>query len=166
MQLSILSPRDYGGLPVPGKCKRCGSVDMDRLYLDTGVQEEFYGAVLFCNLCFSEMAALFGFISSEKANELKTKVEEYYFVNRNLHEKMEGLKGAINGLVNAGYRDDSIDVIKLDLPHLNSLVTPESPVREETVGDGERTTPKSFNVEDVAGISATGSGQQSFGFGL
>lgn len=57
----------------PGKCRLCGvGSDSDRTWwIDTGVMEEWYGAVYYCSVCFTQMADMVGFLSPEQATKLK-----------------------------------------------------------------------------------------------
>jgi len=57
-------------LAAPHKCKCCGGASKS-WYVDTGSLEEFYGAVYYCNECFTHMANLAGFLSVEQSNELQ-----------------------------------------------------------------------------------------------
>lgn len=56
----------------PGKCRLCGvGSDSDReWWIDTGVMEEWYGAVYYCSICLTQMANMAGFLSREQAAEL------------------------------------------------------------------------------------------------
>lgn len=159
-ELAILRPTDYGGLPAPGKCKLCGSVSKE-LYLDTGSHEEFYGAVLYCVQCMAHMASLLGFISGDKANELKLQAELGHILNTQLLAVVDKLQGAINALVSAGYNSDSSLKYEPDLDHLNSLVIPESPSGESDLGEGEGTVTQSGDDFVLAGLPTNDSRQQS-----
>lgn len=161
MHITILRPTDYGGLPAPGNCKMCGSVSKES-YLDTGIQEQGYGAVLYCNECFADLSGHFGFISPGKALELKKEVEKQYFINVDLLNRVKNLTGAIDGLVHAGYNPDSIDFIELDLAYLSKLVTPDTPNGEGKLGEGEGETPKSLFDDDLAGLRPSVSSSKSF----
>lgn len=62
-------------LAAPYKCKSCGGVTK-KWYIDTGTLEEFYGAVYYCNECFTHMANLAGFLSIEQSEVLQKGLEE------------------------------------------------------------------------------------------
>jgi hypothetical protein len=57
---------------MPAKCRICSvGSDSDReWWIDTGVMEEWYGAVYYCSTCLTQMANMAGFLSIEQAAEL------------------------------------------------------------------------------------------------
>jgi len=77
-------------LAAPHKCKSCGGVSKD-WYIDTGSQEEFYGAVYYCNECFTHMANLAGFLSIEQSDKLQETLS-------NLTDNFNNLLDAYNEL--------------------------------------------------------------------
>lgn len=60
---------------MPGKCASCGYGSADRKYLDTRFDAEFYGAVIFCEICVGSMANDFGFLQPEQSKNLIARLE-------------------------------------------------------------------------------------------
>lgn len=104
--LEMLRMSKYGinDVPVgqPGKCANCGSSRKDgRMYVDIGLQVDWYGAVIFCTLCLTDIAknaGLFNRLLSEieflknritSHDSLRTSVEE---ISVTLVTKMEEFK--------------------------------------------------------------------------
>lgn len=143
---SIMKPTNPGGLPAPGICKSCGSSTKES-YLDTGTQENDYGAILYCDECVNHFATMFGYISVEKAEEIKSLAEKQFLQNVSLHEENRSLKGAIHDLVTSGGFTTSPPIVELDLATLDSLVAGTSQRGEEPVGSGESDDAESLNVE-------------------
>ena len=59
-------------LAAPNKCAVCGSVggDLDeRMFIDIGMEQEFYGVVYYCTTCFTECANYLGYASEEQTAE-------------------------------------------------------------------------------------------------
>lgn len=131
---------------LPGSCRCCGSATK-RLYLDTGIQEEFYGAVYYCIDCFGDMAQTMGFITPVAGIELLETL-------RNLYAEREAVKSVVKELSEyvdsrfdftraAVYVSDSdiFDRIK-DIEHQLSR-------RETELGEGEGAPTESFDDEGV-----------------
>ena len=145
-------------LPLPGTCKACGSSTKE-IYLDTGTQEEFYGAILYCHECVGYFASLFGFIHPDKALELRTIVEKSYADNVILSERNKQLLGAIDDLVRSGYDGSAINFEQLDLAHL-SEITKSEPVEiitisregEDSVDEGESESDESGSIERLSDL--------------
>jgi hypothetical protein len=159
MEFSIVTPQM--GLPLPGACRVCGAVDRER-YLDTGYQEEYYGAVLYCNECINHFATMFGYITEDNAHQLRSKVEEYFLQNVELSNRVKLLTGAIDGMVRSGYPSDSVDFIELDLVSLSSLTTPRSQRTESESGEGDREINESSDDKGMDLLPANVSQQQPF----
>lgn len=150
-----MRPTDPGGLPLPGTCKSCGSATKKE-YLDTGTQENEYGAILYCIECLTHYVSLFGFLPPENVSEIKRLAEEQFLLNVALNVQREKLIGAIDGLVRSGYRNDSIDFIELDLVHLDSLVNCDPREREEPVDSGTIESVEQSPVERVDDVRTDG----------
>lgn len=145
VMLSIVNPRE-NVLPLPAHCKVCGSATKEE-YLDFGVQENDYGAILICNECIHHVAIMFGYISKLHALELKNEVEKFYINNIDLTEKNRALKGAIDGMVRAGFDASALNFLELDLVHLDTLCSPEPRERESHLVTGETESDEPSNSE-------------------
>jgi len=66
---------DNGPVVSPGSCAVCGFSGRERRYLDPRLDFEFFGSVIFCELCIAAMAQLFGYLTPEIARELEVRVE-------------------------------------------------------------------------------------------
>ena len=60
---------------LPGQCKGCGAADKFG-YIDTGWQEEFYGAIYFCRDCVLDMASYYGAVAPEQYTRSKRELME------------------------------------------------------------------------------------------
>lgn len=78
----------------PGKCTNCGASRTDgRKYIDCGVEVEFYGAIIFCSLCVTDMARNLGLF---RALELKIlQLEEHIAELKNSRDIREELKKTV-----------------------------------------------------------------------
>jgi len=151
---SVISPTEPGGLPLPGICKSCGSSTKEK-YLDTGTQENDYGAILFCFECVNHFASLFDFLNPEKVGELRRMAETQYLQNLALNDRVDKLTGAIDDLVRAGY-NGGIDFVELDLVHLGEVATPTPRETAELVESGESATVESDSSEGPDSLPSTG----------
>ena len=67
---------DNGPVVSPGSCAICGFSGRERRYLDPRLDFEFYGSVIFCELCVGAMVTLFGYLTHEQAVGLEKRVED------------------------------------------------------------------------------------------
>lgn len=88
----------------PGKCKGCGagSITEREWWIDTGTYEDFYGQVYYCNICFTEMCNLVGFISSDQYTELEKELE-------NAERRIEELDASFDAARRLGVDLDAIN---------------------------------------------------------
>ena len=147
MAFSIVSPTEPGGLPLPGICKSCGSATKEK-YLDTGTQENDYGAIMYCFECINHIASLFDFLHPDKVKELRRMAETQYMLAITLRDRNEQLTGVIDDLVRSGYRNDSIDFVELDMVHLDEIAHPDPPKPTESM---ESRTSDVIEQSDVEG---------------
>ncbi len=64
-----------GPVASPGSCTICGYASRERRYLDPRLDFEFYGSVIFCELCIISMGQEFGLISPDKVAEIEARLE-------------------------------------------------------------------------------------------
>jgi hypothetical protein len=166
---------------LPGQCYCCGS-GTKSYYLDLGVSIEFYGAVFFCNECFSAMAACMGFVHGDKTqdivrlnNALHERVLELEIKNNALAEAIQNLSVANFGHENLMVVLDgnrSSDIKSLFGPQLlGVLETSDDDISETREGtslldDGEGETSESSEHEPLAGLRPDESGNEDFSFTL
>lgn len=151
---SVIELAGSGGLPLPGICKSCGSSTKEK-YLDTGTQENDYGAILFCVECVNHFASLFGYLNPSKIEELRRLAETQYLLNLSLQDRVEKLTGAIDGLVRSGYSSD-IDFVELDLVYLNEICAQPAQPATIVVESGEESTPEPNPSEGFDSLPSTG----------
>jgi hypothetical protein len=89
-------------LVAPGVCRVCGGVNKD-WYVDFGYNEEFYGAVYFCNECVGAMAAACGFLTPAEKINLELELTEAHVEVYKLRVRSDGLEKALDGLRSAGF---------------------------------------------------------------
>jgi hypothetical protein len=104
MEVSIIDPT-LGGLPLPGKCYYCGGATKEK-YLDTGIQIEFYGALIICEECMSFLASKMNYITPNIADELKVDNEALKLELADQKLKFMALEQALNSLKVSGHLDD------------------------------------------------------------
>lgn len=87
----------------PSKCAFCGighNDDGRRLFIDTSLDLDFYGVVYMCSTCLNEIAESLGYISNDKWDGLKLKLDHTQMENNELKGENEGLRTAIISLSN------------------------------------------------------------------
>lgn len=90
---------------LPGNCYTCRTHEGP--FIDTGIQEDMYGAIYLCLKCITEMAHEFGFTTPEESDLLKQKIKglestvnEFSDSNERLIEENHGLRMAVASSVN------------------------------------------------------------------
>jgi len=101
----------------PGKCAVCGysasgenEPSNRRQYLDFGMELDFYGAVVICTECLTEVAVGMGYIVPEEADRLTAESERVKAENAKLGAAVEVVNGLADVLIAGGwvtFRDDS-----------------------------------------------------------
>lgn len=121
-------------LAMPGSCRYCGGASK-KCYLDTGLQFDFEGAVYICDECFGFMADLFGYITPDRANDLKENAKRLTHQVEELEIKNMALQQAINSMKVGGYdeRDSVSDSDASDDP----VIHPSDPSFVESLQVGE-----------------------------
>lgn len=97
----------------PGVCCLCGSAHCeDRSYVDFGKQLDWYGAVYFCTICFSEIANMCGYVQVEKVITYQGELSELQAKFTLLSEKYEIVEKALHAISgsNCGEYSHSADV--------------------------------------------------------
>lgn len=127
----------------PGVCCLCGtSGGDDRTFVDFGKQLDWYGAVYFCNFCFTEVSQALNFIPVAKYSELHTEFRELLVKYNQLKARFEVINSALrNGLDNE-YIEPSNSP-----PKPGSLEATEELIRaitNATEGDAEANEPSSL----------------------
>lgn len=115
---------------LPATCMLCpGSVR--KLYVDTGVQIEWFGAVILCDECIKHMGRMIGMITEADRDTLVTTLAEKDEQLYELRKQIAALKGVQDALVAGGWvaPDDPRSVV---VPHADD----EGPRGEPSEGDG------------------------------
>lgn len=87
---------------LPGTCIMCPrSVRPE--FIDTGIQIEWFGAVILCNYCVVQMGQMFGMLTQEQVDELKLAIVERDNTIFELRKQLSGLENIRLGLALAGY---------------------------------------------------------------
>lgn len=129
----------------PGCCKCCGSATK-KFYIDTGTQEEFYGAVYYCCECIGEMANLAGFVSPIANFETLELLE-------GLYNERQAYQAVVKDFIDVARRNLDLSLIintpdDSILESINSLKQKLS-VGKSELGEGERTSTESSNDEGM-----------------
>ncbi len=135
---------------LPGSCKCCGSASK-KFYIDTGTQEEFYGAVYYCNDCMGEMAELAGYVTPIANLKIVEMLEELLAEREDTLTKVEEVINAVsNGLKfdNPSVTNDHLLETVRSLKQKLSRGTSE-------LGEGTGTPPESSNDEGMAELRST-----------
>jgi hypothetical protein len=86
-----------GNFPFPGKCVVCGKIDQP--LLDFGASEFNYGAIMFCQTCFSEGIDAFAVEGVEVP--LSPSVEEYRIIADELRSSLDEYVPNLLSVLNA-----------------------------------------------------------------
>lgn len=82
--------------PLPSKCIGCGKgSDGKTQFIDTGVSEDYYGAIVFCIDCSREISTVIGYVSVELSSRV---AEENDTLKKSLEEsrqKVEALEDVV-----------------------------------------------------------------------
>ena len=108
---------------LPGKCGQCGKAKDNLGFIDTGLQFDFYGALIFCSECVLDMASKFGYINMETADNLKSRVAALEEENMRQRAALLGLEEALDGLQ---LIRDNLGVGIIDKSRLDTLIKPET----------------------------------------
>lgn len=89
-------------LALPASCMLCpGSVR--KLYVDTGVQIEWFGAIILCDECIKHMGRMIGMITEADRDTLVTTLAEKEDRLYELQKQLAALEGVKNALVAGGW---------------------------------------------------------------
>lgn len=99
----------------PGKCGVCGYSGSDRKFLNTRLDFEFYGILIFCADCVGAMANDFGFLSPDQSSDIIQRLEdnEQELVTlRSAVLQLETLGDLVAGLISSkpAVPDDNVSV--------------------------------------------------------
>lgn len=87
----------------PGCCFICRGSVRDS-YIDTAVSHDYEGAYYICNMCVSEMAKLYAYLSFSEYKELRIANEELQSQNYALIKRVGELEEIDRALARAGYK--------------------------------------------------------------
>lgn len=90
---------------LPGHCFSCRNHKGP--FIDSGIQEDFLGAIYWCIDCVSEMARLFGFITPDQAEALRSQMQTYIEGMEHFQELSDELEAENNGLRRAVARSSN-----------------------------------------------------------
>lgn len=136
---------------LPGKCGGCGRATDNLGFIDTGLQFDYYGALLFCSECVLTMASKFGYITTEVADKLISKVAELETETIIQRDAILKLEEALDGLQAAR---DALSTLRGS--------TSDKPVDEpeiKEVSSTEETGNRDSVVEEPESITASGNSE-------
>lgn len=163
MEISVITPGE--GLPSPGKCKLCGSVQKNS-YVHTGYYEDRYGAVLYCEECVIYIASFVGCLGPNQRDKIVEEARKHYVEKMDLLEKVVNLEGAINGMVAAGFSPSDNSVSELDMAVLQQEPDTRQPGTEDELGEGEGEITEQNDDEGMAELRSDELISKSFKFNL
>lgn len=160
---SRFSITDYPAA-LPGKCVVCGGIGGDgRKFIDFGFEQDFYGVIYFCTLCFTECLNVMGWASPDQVKE----VESHMLLQEQRLSELEAenvrLRGALSQLdflgvagITAVLSDDSHetssgssrDSVEIDIGSVESVDGGGSSDIQTTLADAEFQSTDLANVDE------------------
>lgn len=138
-----------GPVSSPGCCAICGYSSRERSYLDPRLDFEFYGSVIFCEICVGSMAQMFGLLTHERVADLEQRLEtaERELIQlRAVVAAGEALDVAVRAYSSGGHLSSD--------PGLQSWNSSDDVSRSDTVDEGaSEELPSGESSFDVSGIS-------------
>lgn len=139
-------------MALPGQCKGCGTGDRGP-FLDTGWQEEFYGAIYFCRDCTIDMASYYDLVSPEKYASLQAELgrakQEITKLEIKLRANSQIMEG-VDGLVDLRFSDRVDSQFSADVPIDVELEATD--LGEASLAEGTGESPKPSNVKGVGDL--------------
>jgi len=89
-------------MTAPGQCATCGSGQDKNGFVDTGLDAEFWGRIIFCYTCTREIGAVFGFIAPEDYEELDGERNLALLNLDQAENRNREFEGIVRGLNNLG----------------------------------------------------------------
>jgi hypothetical protein len=126
---------------LPGQCKFCGPSDR-KLYLDTGMSEEFYGAWFICNECVNYIADLFGYIHPERARSIQSESARILTENIALIETVNSLRLALQEVTSTLSPTEELNASSVDFSLSDVDSTPVNPAESDVVPAGNLQSPE------------------------
>lgn len=147
---------------LPNKCCLCGYAlsgsSNDRWWLDIGVNIDYYGALYFCSVCFTQGASELGYIDPDVVEALRDVESERMATINKLEGQNVALRSAINALTGSGHFSESVS---LDDVSVTDETSQGSDSRSETaivgVKRSDTKAAKSADVERSDDLSTTSS---------
>lgn len=138
---------------LPASCKICGGADKE-WYLDTGTQEEYYGAVVYCNECVAHIAEVCGFLPPQRLKLLEREIDDLRNENYELKTRLDGYRSIQDGLntLASGSVSPVVGSDSSSVPQAVESGAGSIPATGETVGIEGGTAPESSDDVDVAGV--------------
>lgn len=119
----------------PGCCRICQAVDGREWFLDLGYIEDFWGRVVYCNLCFNDLAVAAEYSPNAK---FKAQMDQYYVEINSLREAYWETSGAVDVLAAAGFNIRAFHAWLASV--VNGETTVELRERSTPVADGKKGT--------------------------
>lgn len=82
----------------PGQCGICGKGQDPDGFVDPQLDFEYWGALIFCRECTTQMAAIYGLISPEVYGEIVAEVGLLQLQLNEVNKKNARLEGVVSGL--------------------------------------------------------------------
>lgn len=134
---------------LPGTCIFCPGSVRDR-FVDTGIQVEWYGAIIICEQCVTSMGQMFGMATRGQVSDLETIIVEKMDIIFSLQTQLAALEGVRDALAAGGWvAPDGTGV--LDVPSSDGEGTSNSASpRQGDVGAQGGATPEQVHDEGLA----------------
>ena len=158
-------------LVFPAKCFYCGTADPERgPWLDSGIPLDYgpdgqpYGVVFICTLCMTDIGDKMGYITPNKADELKTQVLQLTVENSELQEQVKNLQDAFISMTRIGFNGDNYSSGASDSGTLvfELEAEPEFPFNDGIVESGTEGFAESDSIEGLADLSDSESRDNPF----
>lgn len=86
---------EQGQLLLPGKCISCGTVSIDRKYVDLEISVDFFGQIYFCTECFAAIAYDLNWVRQSDFEDLNTRLDGILEGLERLRRENEALKNVL-----------------------------------------------------------------------
>jgi hypothetical protein len=118
---------EFAPISTPGVCGSCGISESKDGFVNTGLDFEFWGTLIFCRNCVSEMASIYGLISPEVAEDYQLEKDLLIKEVEVLREALTSSKGIIDGFSNGWLSSRANDIIS------SPVITEPKPGKEHTI---------------------------------
>lgn len=156
---------------LPGKCAVCGHTGTNNtgdgtpvLFIDIGLDIDYYGRVYFCTTCAIQVMDTIGFITPTAAEALRQQIQSQESELITLRTQNAQLRSALGSLL--GQPDPSVLGDLSFLEQSSGSGREETPDGNSSLTNDEPSPSESASSEGSDGISGNSSNESELGFDL